>query len=433
MNHHDSTASKSRHRTEESLLGTPSAISLSHSRTQRELARQEEPEKPFEKITTFLKIRVFGWVWHYVKSRFGPRVAFQTYDGKPDNGVYTIPAGPTTIALASDWASGTEVADWVGKAMEASDPDYTIHLGDIYYVGTQKEIDENMLGGITQWPMGSAGSFALNANHEMYARGKWYFKGLLPKLGPRENGEQQQQHASYFCLRNDHWLILGLDTGYHSVGFPVLEMLVKPSARLDDRLVDWLRDEVRLQDDESSGLVILTHHQYFSKFEKGFDRAARQLSELVKRPVIWFWGHEHRLALYGKSSTKKGANLEAFGRCIGHGGLPMEDIDGVPESEGKDGIDLVAYDRRRWKTIGKDDTPIGFNGFALLKLDGERLTIEHWDVNQSSPDAEGTRLLVTEEWRVGPDGRLQGLDAVNHISDTDLVVSASGIRAIVGL
>ena len=43
---------------------------------------------------------------------------------------------------------------------------------------------------------------------------------------------------------------------------------------------------------------------------------------LGDREVIWLWGHEHRLAVYGKFQSKNG--IKAFGRCIGHGGMPVE-------------------------------------------------------------------------------------------------------------
>lgn len=423
------------YRPEESVLGMPSTDGLSHLRTQRELARQAAPKKPYEKITTFLKVQVFGWIFHYLKSRFGGRVEFETYEGKADDGVYTISDGPIKIALASDWASGTEISDWVARGMEGENPDYTIHLGDIYYAGTEKEIDENMLGGITKWPLGSKGSFALNANHEMYARGKWYYKGLLPKLGLNRNGGQQGQHASYFCLRNEHWVILGLDTGYHSVGLPLLEKIFKPSAKLDDELMKWLRDVVQIQNHENRGIIVLTHHQYFSQFEGHYERAAKQLSELINRPVIWFWGHEHRLALYGLSRTEKGGGLAAYGRCIGHGGLPIEDINSPPSDKRKKHVELVLYDRRKWKQVGSERIWIGFNGFSVLTLDGENLTIEHKDVWEKTQGVYSPRLLVTEKWKTGPGGKLNGIDAVVDEPHPDLVISSSssGIKKAVGL
>jgi len=76
-----------------------------------------------------------------------------------------------------------------------------------------------MLGQMVKWPIGSCGSFALNANHEMYARGKGYFKYFLPTLGLRKSKNQEcsVQKASFFCLKNEYWLIIGIESGDHSV------------------------------------------------------------------------------------------------------------------------------------------------------------------------------------------------------------------------
>ena len=59
----------------------------------------------------------------------------------------------------------------------------------------------------------------MNGNHEMYALGKAYFKIMLQTLGMREpsTGQVRPQKASFFCLENEHWRIIGLDTGYNSV------------------------------------------------------------------------------------------------------------------------------------------------------------------------------------------------------------------------
>ena len=69
----------------------------------------------------------------------------------------------------------------VANQVAKSRPDFTIHLGDVYYVGDGTEVKENFLGEKTsaytpvKWPMGTKGSFALTGNHEMYAHGNGYF------------------------------------------------------------------------------------------------------------------------------------------------------------------------------------------------------------------------------------------------------------------
>jgi len=121
-------------------------------------------------------------------------------------------------------------------------PHYTIHLGDVYYVGVKDEVEENCLGqpdanhSFTPclWPWGSVGSFALNGNHEMYALGEAYFEVFLPTLGlrPAPGVKPGGQKASFFCLENKFWRVIGLDTGYNSIGVPILEYILSPSCKL---------------------------------------------------------------------------------------------------------------------------------------------------------------------------------------------------------
>ena len=395
------------------------SIGLAHRKTQADIYAEAtyEGKSTFSLAKDYLKIQLFEWVGHYIKSRFGPKWPFADYGAyEDDNGIYdltgsageTDPAEPVQITLAGDWGSGTEDAFDVGQSVNLGFPHFTIHLGDIYYVGTKKEVKENMLGGRVQWPLGIRGSFALNANHEMYSQGKGYFTRLLPALGFRGD---HGQRASFFCLKNDHWLVIGLDTGYYSIGVPILEMVFRPSSKLHDKLMEWLQNDVRLQDDQQRGVILLSHHQYYSQFESAYDRPAQQLAQLLQRPALWFWGHEHRLALYGKHASEKG-RLAAYGRCLGHGGLPIEDIADRPRKGRKYQNGLVLYDKRERTRIGALRIPVGFNGYANLTFAGKRLAVEYRDTEQA---------LVTEKWEVGPGGILKGLSIEQHVDDDDLV------------
>jgi hypothetical protein len=389
-----------------------------HARTQDEIWREADRRKPSD----YLRIKWLAWVWHYLKSRAQGKWEFLDYrSAGPDQGIYDlaatpvhpIPAQPVRVSLVGDWGSGTADADEIARCVEREEPHLTIHLGDVYYAGTKSETLANMLGGKVLWPIGSRGSFALNANHEMYARGKAYFTDLLPALGIRESGGAPVgQKASFFALKNDHWLVIGLDTGYHSVGYPIFEQIFKPSAKLHARLIEWLRNTVRLQEDRQRGVILLSHHQYYSQFESGYQKSARQLADLLDRPVLWFWGHEHRFALYGKHATPK-SKLEVYGRCLGHGGLPIEDIEDTPKGGRKYQVGLVLYDRRERTRVGASQTPVGYNGYATLVFEGNRLTVEYRDAE---------RLLVTETWEVGDGGRLLGISIEQLVLDDGLVL-----------
>jgi hypothetical protein len=74
----------------------------------------------------------------------------------------------------------------------------------------------------------------------MYARGYAYFDRMLPRLGPITNGKTHGQKASYFCLENQHWRIIALDTGYDSIGWPLLNMCFnRPARSAPNRLIGF--------------------------------------------------------------------------------------------------------------------------------------------------------------------------------------------------
>src|SRR5262249_53071690 len=144
----------------------------------------------------------------------------------------------------------------VAQNMKACDPHCTVHLGDVYYMGEAGEVRENCLGKPTRhytgvyWPAGSVGSFALMGNHEMYSGGHGYFDTFLKSLGLLHPNKtiKDPQSASYFCLDTGRWVILGLDTGYHSGGFPGFAYIpgvnripfLDVDARFDDKMLSWL-------------------------------------------------------------------------------------------------------------------------------------------------------------------------------------------------
>jgi hypothetical protein len=166
-------------------------------------------------------------------------------------------------------------------------------------------------------------------------------------------------------------------------------------------LLAWLRDVVKPSAD-NRGIVLLTHHQYFSAFEEGYPLPARQLAAFINRPILWFWGHEHRLAIYGKFGTPDG--IQAYGRCIGHGGFPVTRGRQIANPEPP----LVLYDDRRYKII--DNTQLGFNGFVNLTFKASRLSIDYRDIEN--------RRLLEEEWEVD-NGILCGKSIQNV--DTELM------------
>ena len=394
-------------RTNADYLGPSRWESVSHFKT-------ELKKKPKYTAKDFLGKMIWNWIYHYVKSRFGKRFPYPTYDAS-DSGIYKLASGgeAVRIAIASDWATDTDESFAIAERMAGHDPHFTIHVGDTYYVGAPHEIRSNFVDEGAPWYKGSAGSFAVLGNHEMYAKGDAFFEALLPSMGIRnEEGSFAGQKAGFFCLENDYWRILGLDTGYHSVGKPLLEFLpfFKPDCKFDDKLMDWLTHTVKLNDpNDKRGLLILTHHQFISAFNKESEylKPASQLGSLLgnERKILWLWGHEHKLSFFAKTQLKD--SPQVYGRCIGFGGTPVE-IGGKSfqlSAKLKGYEKLVAVDRRRNKLV--EDVEVGFNGYAVIKLKDDILAIEYHDSDASDRDNPGP--LAVETWRVDmATGTIQG-------------------------
>jgi len=379
---------KQPYRTHDDYFGMTHSLLLNHLRTE---TKKSKGKPPAYKISDFFTKRLWTWFYYYVSSRFGPNYPYVGYTA-PETGIYDItPAEPGTgsvcIAVTADWGTDTLQSFAVAGKMKEHNPDYTIHLGDTYYVGAPHEIEENFTKPGSPWVRGSKGSFAVLGNHEMYARGIAFFKKLLPTLGLRdETGRCTGQKAGFFALENEYWRILGLDTGYHSIGkIPFIELLpgLGPDSHFDKKLVRWLYDDLKLDDEnDRRGLLILTHQQYVTAFddEAEYLVPAEQLAKLIgkDRPVVWLWGHEHKFSVYEK--VQVGNGITVYGRCIGHGGMPIEITTGAFNRCEKNHGDskLVMVDTR--EQPGTADYPLGYNGYVVLSLKNEQLEIGYFDV-----------------------------------------------------
>ena len=109
------------------------------------------------------------------------------------------------LAIIGDWGTGDAVAINVLQQVANFKPDVLIHLGDVYYACTQSEAHNNFLD-ICRVVLGDSVSlYSLCGNHDMYSGGSGYY-WLVDRIG---------QQSSYFCLQNDDWQFLAMDTGHN--------------------------------------------------------------------------------------------------------------------------------------------------------------------------------------------------------------------------
>jgi hypothetical protein len=112
-------------------------------------------------------------------------------------------ANGAKIVAVADWGTGTGAAAAVAQLMELENGNLTVHLGDVYYVGTEQQFQVNVAGkppgdyaqGV-RFPKGSHSTFLMNGNHEMISGGSGLFK-----VGFSYSG----QSTTYGVWQSDNW------------------------------------------------------------------------------------------------------------------------------------------------------------------------------------------------------------------------------------
>jgi hypothetical protein len=357
-----------RRRSRAAARSTPQSDALSVLRTAQEQVASRS-------AATLLSKDAIEWIWQYARHLLAGRHPFPTY-GPGESGMIAIP-DTARVALAADWGTGTDSAYNVATVIAGHHPEITIHLGDVYYSGALAEFVEYFLP-TDCWPRGTARTFTLNGNHEMYSGGFGYFSHALPALG---------QPASYFCLHNANWRIVALDTGYHTRRG--LGLAFGDSTQLHAATLDWLAKTIFADPADRRPVILLSHHQWFSAFDqREYPAVGRALEPYLSHVALWFWGHEHRFVGYAPFAPTGGTPVRA--RCIGHGGMPVELGSRVLRPDRKP----VFIDDRQADMV--DGTAVGFCGCALLRFDGPTLVVEYID--------EMNRVLLSERWTRGATG-----------------------------
>jgi hypothetical protein len=284
-----------------------------------------------------------------------------------------------TLALAGDWGSGpwddpgeTYPAKAVLEGMQATSPDYMIHLGDVYYAGTSSasyiDSDEEKRYFTDLWKAGSLGALALNSNHEMYSGANGLYEALGNPLFAAQGG------ATYFAIEFMDWLILGLDTAYYDTS-----TLFMTGALTDSDQLGF----VRALNPKGKHVLLLTHHTGLAYDGSALNQPlwGQVCSALGKQPEVWYWGHVHNGIVY---SSKSPAG-KTLARCCGHGALPFGAAYGL-QTPGGGTVPTVTYYAH---------TPLGgkappqklrvLNGFATVCLEKGKIIERFYE--QGNPNA----------------------------------------------
>ena len=318
----------------------------------------------------------------YVASRIAClNIPYRRYKNLSDFVIKDRLPPQATVALLADWGTGQDSAKKMLVSIARHKPDVVIHLGDVYYSGTQCEVQNYFYSiwqpvlGIPRVPWGTPltdlktgpATFHLPGNHDMYAGGQAYYN-LIDMLG---------QPASYFCLQNDHWQFLAMDTSLHDSN-PVT---VADATSVDPDEVTWMKDKVNNAGGRKT--ILLSHHQLFTAFEQiggapVNNKLLPQVQDILPKLTAWLWGHEHNLVIYERY-------LNVLGRCIGHGAFPVsaQQLQNPPNV----GVPLANV------TLAPDDNGFYRHGYVIMKLDGPKADLTYYQYNA---DADSESVLFTE-------------------------------------
>lgn len=322
-------------------------------------------------VTTYLGYKIFG----------GPLPYRPNLDSIVD-----LPP-QTKVAIIGDWGTGDEVAINLLHQVASMSPDVVIHLGDVYYAGTHNEEQNNFLDICRQILSTNVVVLSMCGNHDMYSGGSGYYWLV----------DQLSQQASYFCVRNQYWQILAMDTGHNDNNpFTVATNMTSLVTQ-----ANWSEAAWHLQKIQQAGTaktILMSHHQLFSPFTS-LGKNNSQLyaynpnlltnfQAVLPQVAWWFWGHEHTLAIYDPYMGLQ------RGRCVGASAVPVfTDQQSYTAAAG-----LTTYQGGplpTWNASGQ----LATNGtdyshcFAILTLNGPSANVDYYQVPVLGTAA---RLPVTD-------------------------------------
>jgi hypothetical protein len=292
---------------------------------------------------------------------------------RPNQNIVKDLPGKGKIAIIGDWGTGDKVAINLLNQIASFKPDILLHVGDVYYSGTQGEANDNFLA-ICRQILGSIPLYSLCGNHDMYSGGDGYY-WLIDHIG---------QQSSYFCLQNDYWQFLAMDTGHND--HDPLTVATNMTSLVN--IPGWSEANWHLNKIQQAGnrrIALFSHHQLFSPFASVGNVGTRQYAynpylfsnfqSVLSKVDIWFWGHEHTLALYDPYMGL------ARGRCVGASAVPVF----TDQQQYAPATGLETYQKVQLPTwnpsaiLGSNGTDYN-NAFAIMTLNNATATVNYYQV-----------------------------------------------------
>jgi Calcineurin-like phosphoesterase len=306
-----------------------------------------------------------------------------------------------TVGILGDWGTGEPVAQAVLQNMMNAKPDLIVHVGDIYYAGTNDECTGNFLDNITTYAPQTP-IYTLPGNHEYYSGGVGYYS-ILPRLNQFASWAKPQQ-ASFFCLNNSWLQLQGMDTGYNAG--QLLEEIAgceKPTSLYAEPLnpeITWHMSQINNGVAAKRRILLLSHHQPFSAYSAiGGGGINSNLLGSFASPLAagnitaWLWGHEHVCELYGSPITLSPptGSISVKGRCIGHSAFPVLQ----EEAPYKVVNPNIAQFSEPYQLGLSSDGQVYNHGYMILQLDPTSGQALYYEVDGGSGQFLGLKYTET--------------------------------------
>jgi Calcineurin-like phosphoesterase len=317
--------------------------------------------------------------------------------------VYPLPEKPSLrIGILGDWGSGDTVASYVLQQLIAQTPDLIIHVGDVYYAGTDDEVQNNFLALLSQYV--NVPVYNLAGNHDMYSGGRPFYSALTElnrnRSYPGTSMAASIQEASFFCLKNSWLQLQGMDTGYFDSD---LFDIASDTTKLHELEAGWHIDKLKDASNHRRATFLFSHHQAWSPFlgikggaiitravEVGghmlwFNEHLQSAFKDIPPDTVraWFWGHEHVLEVFDRAAIegstlneKPGQSLSdlfpwvPYAACVGYSGFTMLESDNAYQVQYGDDFKLLYNTNYQLGTTmpGDGTDAIYDRGFTILNV-----------------------------------------------------------------
>lgn len=318
----------------------------------------------------------------FPKARFRSHTEFPggfKYEMKNRQGQPFDPEQKVSVALFADFGTGLYHSLYIARHLAELNPDYAIHLGDVYYSGRHEEFERHFNQPLAP-VIKNSHFFALNANHEMLSGDFPYYQYMVERRKPKRGSVAQEQEGSYFSLWHDKYQIIGIDTAYHQDGRHAVS-----------ELNTWLGERLRAAKTALPPRtnILLSPNEPYEFGKERFGPLYNDLAEFIHTNLIdfWFWGNTHYCALFDK--TEKAPFV---GSCIGHAGHPIY-LNDVKTAEAKhkklaqNGGELPPAQWVELSPKFPDNIPgwpnprpeMGNHGFCLMDLEKDKIKLTYYD------------------------------------------------------